>query len=382
MANRIIIVVFLLVAILASSAVGEQLGVDQSDKMDMSKGRIHLVLTATAYSGGLYGWGIPYIIEPKSNKARIYVGSEMVSTFGGFALSLLFTKNYQQGPVVSKMIQNGALIGTLYGLALPTLFAPKKDKAYVGSAMLATPLGAFIGYRLATRGGVNEGDAELINFGSLIGAGYGLAIPYLINIEGKSDFTQARIYAGSAMVGIPAGALAFNELSKRSGIGKGRAKLIELGTCMGAYYGFNFVWMRDPGKSRPYIASMIAGIPAGTAISYLLTRDKEYENARSMLIILGTILGDLSGRGFAYLFGADTFRTTSIGAMIMTPVGTLISTVLTRNISGNIKEKAEAIESSPLLDVSSKLTLLGTSYLLARNGNEIPVYLELYRTAF
>jgi len=139
------------------------------------------------------------------------------------------------------------------------------------------------------------------------------------------------------------------------------------------------VWMSDPGKTRPYIGSMIATLPVGTAISYLLTRDKEYANSRSWLIILGTILGDLSGRGFAYLFGADTFRETSIGAMVMTPVGTLTSVMLTRNIP---EMQANAFESSPLMDVSSKLALLGTSYLISRSGKEMPIYLEIYRAAF
>lgn len=373
--TKLVIVIILVIAfVIPLSVMSEQ---PYQEKEYMTKGRIPLVLIATAYSGGLYGWGIPYLLDAESTRA--YVGSEMVSTFGGFALSLLFTNNYQQGPIVSKMIQSGALAGTLYGLALPAMFNPDKSKAYVGGAMLMTPVGAFVGYRLSHRGGLGEGDAELINFGSFVGAGYGLAIPYLINIEDKNDFVQARIYAGSAMVGIPAGALAFNELSRKTGISKGRARLIELGSCMGAYYGANFVWLRDPRKTRPYIGSMIATIPVGTAISYLLTRNHEYANSRSMIIILGSILGDLSGRGFSYLFGADTFRETTIGAMVMTPVGTLMSVLLTRNITANTQS---AMESSPLADISSKLALIGTSYLLARNGKEAPVQVELYRKAF
>jgi hypothetical protein len=368
-----IIIVFLIMTISTSLALSD----DKQDNNYMSKGRIPIVLTSTAYSAGLYGWGIPYIIDPEDNVTRIYVGSEMVATFGGFALSLLATNNYSQGPVTSKMIQSGALAGTLYGIALPAMFAPRKDKAYVGGAMIMTPIGALVGYRLSRLGGLDEGDTELINFGSVIGAGYGLAIPYLINIEDKNDFTEARIYAGSAMVGIPVGALAFNELSQRSGIDKGRARLIELGTCMGIYYGFNFVWMRNPGKSRPYIGSMIATLPVGTAISYLLTNNKEYSESRSMLIILGTILGDLSGRGIAYLFGADSFRTTSIGAMIMSPVGTLTSTMLTKNMT-----TTKSLQSSTLIDISSKLALLGTSYFLSRNGNEFPIYIDFCNIAF
>ena len=381
MIKRILFISLLITLFVLSSAVCNQADAKKPEKNDMTRGRIPLVLTATAYSGGLYGWGIPYLIDENS-KARIYVGSEMVSMFSGFALSLLLTKNYDQGPVVSKTMQAGSLVGTLYGIALPAVFNADKAKPYIATPMLMTPLGTFMGYKLAKRTAMSEGGAELIMFGSLVGGLYGMAIPYIINIEDMEEKNRVRVYAGSAMLGIPAGALAFNEITQHTKISKGRARLIELGACMGTYYGYSFTILNDPKKTRPYISSMTVGLPIGTVMSCLLTRNGNYESERSTLIILGSILGDMFGRGCAYLFGADSWRELTMGAVVGTPIGTFTTAILTRNISKQLQEKAEAMGSSPLFDISSKLALIGANSLLAKHGKDIPLCLELYRVEF
>jgi len=381
MIKHIFVISLLINILLIYSTLCDQMDVKKSETKDMMKGRIPLVLTATAYSGGLYGWGIPYLINDNSD-GKVYVGSEMVSMFGGFALSLLLTKNYNQGPVVSKTIQAGSLVGTLYGIALPAVFNADSVKPYIGTSMLTTPLGAYFGYKLAKRTNMGEGGAELISFGSIVGGLYGLAIPYIVNIEDMDDKDQVRIYAGSAMLGIPAGALAFNEITQHTKISKGRSRLIELGSCMGVYYGYSFVLLDDPKKTRPYISSMTFGLPLGITMGCLLTGNGDYEHGRSSLIILGTILGDLFGRGCAYLFGADSWRELTIGGIIGTPIGTFTTTILTRNMSKQLQEKAETMESSPLFDVSSKMALIGINSLLAKRGNNVPLRLELYRANF
>jgi hypothetical protein len=380
MKTRIILTSFLIIAFIASSAICNQKNEGQADKNDMTKGRIPLVLTATAYSGGLYGWGIPYLLNAES--ARSYVGSEMVCVFSGFTLSLLATRNYNSGPAMSKIIQGGSMIGTLYGFAIPAIFKADKAKAYIATPMLTAPLGALAGYGLARRGGISEGGVELSIFGSILGGAYGLAIPYVINIDDKIDEDQLRIYSGSAMIGMPVGALGFNEIAKRMNVSKGRTRMIELGTCIGIYYGYNFMLLKDPEKTRPYIASMMACTPIGTVTACLLTRNGNYENGRSILITLGTVLGDIFGRGVAYLAGADTWKSTTIGGMIFAPVGTLTTSILTRNMSQKMQEKATAMESLPIVDVVSKLALIGTYSAIVKDKESVPMYMELYHRAF
>lgn len=347
---------------------------------EMSKGRINLVLTSTVYATGLYGWGIPYILDADST--RTYVGSEMVSVFSAFSLTLLATKNYKHGPAASRMIQGGALIGTAYGLGIPAIIGSEKEKYYVGMPMLITPLGALAGFNIARRGNINETTAELMSFGGIIGGLYGLAVPYLINVEDLSETNRVRAYAGSLMIGIPIGVLSFNEISQSLQNGKSRARLIKLGTCIGAYYGYGFVLLADPNNKRPYIASMMLGLPVGTGLSYIITNDGNYEHGRSILIILGTIFGELFGRGVAYLAGADNWRTLTIGGMFGVPAGIIVSSILTRNLSETNKVEQKASECSKVIDMACKIGFLGTYSSIVHNRKSIPVYMELYKTTF
>lgn len=347
---------------------------------EMSKGRINLVLTSTAYAAGLYGWGIPYILDADSTRA--YVGSEMVSVFSAFSLTLLATKNYKHGPAASRMIQGGALIGTAYGLGIPAIIGSEKEKYYVGMPMLITPLGALAGFNIARRGNIHETTAELMSFGGIVGGLYGLAVPYLINVEDLSETNRVRAYAGSLMIGIPIGILSFNEISQSLQNGKSRARLIELGTCIGAYYGYGFVLLADPNNKRPYIASMMLGLPVGTGLSYMITNDGNYEHGRSILIILGTVFGELFGRGIAYLAGADNWRTLTIGGMFGVPAGIIVSSMLTRNLSDTSKVEQKASEYSKVIDMACKIGFLGTYSSIVCNRKSIPVYMELYKTTF
>lgn len=374
--TKFIFLIILLLIMISGSIYAD----DKPKSDEMSKGRINLVLTSSAYAAGLYGWGIPYLLNADSTRA--YVGSEMVSVFSAFSLTLLATKNYNYGPAVSRMIQGGALIGTAYGLGVPALLGSDNENHYIAVPMLTTPLGALAGFNIARRGNINESTAELTIFGSIIGGLYGLAVPYLINVDDLSDTNKVRAYAGAMMAGIPIGALSFNEISQRLQNGKSRARLIELGTCMGAYYGYGFVLLADPESKRPYVASMILGLPVGTGLSYLITSDGNYEHGRSILIILGTLFGELFGRGVAYLLGADSWRTSTIGGMLGAPAGTVISSMLTRNLPETSKIDQKTSEYSKAVDLACKIGILGTYSIVARNGKSIPIYMELYKTTF
>jgi len=356
----------------------------ESGKDEMGKGRITVVLISTAY-GALYGWGVPYLLDAESDRA--YIGSEMVFTFGGFALSLMATRNYQAGPAVSNMIRGGTFIGTLYGIAIPALFKSGNEKAYVATTMITTPLGALAGYRLAPRDALSAGKAELTTFGGIVGMLYGLAVPYLAGIEDKEmkKLDRGRIYAGSVMLGIPAGVLAFNAASQRSPISKERARLIELGSCLGAYYGWEFTHLAKPGGDKPYVAAMMACLPAGTYGAYLLTGAGDYKHGRDTLIILGAFFGELFGSGIAYLAGAEWGdRPFTIGGMLGIPAGIFTATYLTRDFSQKKAEsdKRLASVSFPAFEGSYQLAMLGIQSIFARHGNGIPIRVELCRVAF
>ena len=89
--------------------------------------------------------------------------------------------------------------------------------------MIATPAGGLLAHRLSEHRWFEKGESDLIVNGGLVGALYGVAIPYLADIEDSRDWTQAKIYVASAMAGVPAGVWATTRLIRGRPIDQGRA---------------------------------------------------------------------------------------------------------------------------------------------------------------
>ena len=239
----------------------------QSISVEKQKeGRTLLVVSATLSGLTLYGPGTARLLEIESG-AQV-AGLEMVIGGGSFVGALLATKNHRLGAGRSSLILSGGLAGTLYGFGVPVLFESENDKAYFASAMLATPIGGLIAHRLSSHRWFNEGESHTISRGGLVGGLYGIAIPYLINIENLEDWTQAKIYITSAMIGVPAGVWTTAKLIYDKPINEGRASLLSLGGGIGSAYALGILSLTDAEASRAYV---LAAMPrfTGRRISWL-----------------------------------------------------------------------------------------------------------------
>ena len=270
-----------------------------------------MVFDATLYGLLLYGPGTARLLEMDS--ARQIVGLELLMGGGTFWGALKATENYRLGAGRTKLIQWGSYAGTLYGLGIPIFSESENDKAYLASAMLATPMSGLIAHSLSDHRWFEKGETDLITKGGLVGGLYGIAVPYLLDIENLDNWTQAKIYTASAMVGVPAGVWATSRLIRDKSISQGRAHLISLGVVGSAYAagithlaGLGDITI-DSGQietvehPRAYVFASILGLPLGTYLGYQLTGKDEYTAGRARLIILGAVIGALSGSGVLLL---------------------------------------------------------------------------------
>ena len=269
---------------------------------EQKEGRTLLVVSATLSGLSLYGPGTARLLEIESGAQR--VGLEMLVGGGSFVGALLATRNHRLGAGRSSLILSGSLAGTLYGFGVPVLFESENDKAYFASAMLATPIGGFLAHRLSSHRWFNEGESHTISRGGLVGGLYGLAIPYLVNIDDLEDWTHGKIYVTSAMIGVPAGAWTTAKLIYNKPINEGRASLISLGGSIGSAYSVGILSLTDVEASRAYILAAMLGLPVGTYLGYKLTAVEEYTSGRAVLIQVGACAGALFGSGFPLM--ADT----------------------------------------------------------------------------
>ena len=291
---------------LVPGGYAENPGEEQASPETRQEGRWKMVTAATLYGFCLYGPGTARLLDIDS--ARQIVGLEMLIGGGSFFYSLKATRKYRLGAGRSHLILGGSLAGTLYGFGLPVFFEAEDDRPYLAAAMIATPAGGLIAHKLSAHRWFEKGESDLIVNGGLAGGLYGVAIPYLVDIDDLRDWTQAKIYVASAMAGMPAGVWATTRFIRGRPINHGRAHLLSLGGVVGAAYASGILSLADVEAPRSHVLAAMLGLPAGTYFSYRWTGAEEYPIKRARLISLGALVGSLFGSGIALVAEAEDHK--------------------------------------------------------------------------
>ncbi len=282
---------------------------EQNETIPLEKqkeGRSLMVASTFLYGIGLYGPGTAVLLDMDSPSQ--ITALEFLIGGGSFAGALMATKDYRLGAGRTNLIVGGMYTGTLYGAGIPVLFEAENPKTYFGSMMLTTPLGGYLAYKLSSHRWYGKGESNMINYGGLVGGLYGLAIPYLINIEGLEDSTQAKIYVASGLFGIPSGVLASSKLFHNKPINEGRSHLINFGGVVGSYYAVGITSLFEVDSGRPYVAAAMLGLPVGTYLGYKFTAKEEYTRGRAFLIQLGAYAGALFANGVPLLMEVEDHK--------------------------------------------------------------------------
>lgn len=375
-ATKIIIALCCFTSIVFFSFVPEgRLDIRSEDEVtleEQQEGRKRMVFDATMYGLLLYGPGTARLLEMSS--ARQIIGLELLMGGGTFWGALKATENYRLGAGRSKLIQWGSYAGTLYGFGVPIFFESENDKAYLASAMLATPLSGLIAHSLSNHRWFEKGESDLLTNGGLVGGLYGIAIPYLLDIENLENWTQAKIYTASAMIGVPAGVWATSRLFRDESISQGRAHLISMGGVIGSLYAAGMTHLSGLGdftfesgeietveRPRAYVLASALALPLGTYLGYKLTDKEEYTTGRARLIMIGALVGALSGTGVLLLADIDGENTKSyvLANMVGSAAGIWYAHRFTR---GWGEELTSADTVQPATDESFSLELVRISF--------------------
>ncbi len=286
---------------------------------EQQEGRTLLVGAATLYGLSLYGPGMARLLEIESGSR--FAGLELLIGGGSFAGALAATKNHRLGVGRSNLILSGSFAGTFYGFGVPVLFEAENDKAYLASAMLATPIGGLIAHRLTDHRWFQKGESYLMTNGGFVGGLYGLAIPYIANIENLENWTQARIYVASAMVGVPTGVWTTTKLIYDKPISEGRSHLISFGGLVGTVYANGIVSLLDVDSPRAYVFASMVGLPTVAYLGYTLTAGGEYTAGRAALIQIGACAGALFSNGVIALTNAESHKPYVVAGILGSAAG-------------------------------------------------------------
>ena len=286
---------------------------------EQQEGRTLMVAASTLYGLSLYGPGTAILLDIESGSQ--IAGLELLIGGGSFAGALMATKNHRLGVGRSNLILSGSFAGTLYGFGVPVLFESGNEKAYFASAMLATPIGGLIAHRLTDHRWFKKGESYLMTNGGFVGGLYGLAIPYIANIENLETSTQAKIYVASAMAGIPIGTWATTKLIYDKPISEGRSHLISFGGLVGSAYANGIVSLLDVESTRAYVLASMVGLPTVAYLGYTLTTAGEYTAGRAALIQIGAYAGALFGNGAVLLTEAESHKPYVVASILGSAAG-------------------------------------------------------------
>ena len=349
-------------------------GEHQASSEEQWSGRRGIVTWATLYGFSLYGPGTIRLLDIESE--RRVAGLQMLIGGGSFFWALEATRDYRLGAGRSVLLLGGSWAGTLYGLGLPVFFKSENDKAYWAAAMIGTPAGGLIAYGLSSHRRFERGETDLMIAGGLAGGLYGAANPYLLDIEDLDEWTQARIYVASAMAGAPAGLWATTRLMRGKPMSQGRAHLLSLGGIVGGGYASGVLSLADVENPRAHVFAAMLGAPLGTYLGYQWTGEEEYTPGRARWIILGAYVGSLFGTGVALLTDSEDHKPYVLGNILGSAAGIWYSHGFTRDSQIPVSDKVSV--SLPSLDQWVAMGLL-TRHKSAV-GEGIPM--ELVRITF
>ena len=343
------------------------------------EGRLRLVTDGFLYGAYLYGFGTTELL---GLEGRAATGVGLLITGGSFAATLSATKDYRLGYGRTKLVRWGNFAGTFYGLGIPELLGADDNKVYIASAMVLTPAGGYAAYRLSSNRRINKGEADLITTGMLVGAMYGLAVPYTISLGDMADHQKA--YLASSMVGVPIGGWVTSRFVRDRPISRGRAHLISLGGWLGVANALTVIDLIDDEEhERLYVLSAMVGLPAGAYVGYRLSEGKDYTLGRGRMITVGAYAGLLVGQGLIYSAGADSPKVFRVAGMVGSALGVWFTHGATKGWGERVTRREDASPQDVTVSLLTPEALFTIGMLQqsgTADGRAIPI--ELLRIEF
>ncbi|MBT4099430.1 MAG: hypothetical protein HOM68_01495 [Gemmatimonadetes bacterium] len=341
------------------------------------EGRLRLATDGFLYGMWLYGPGSTRLLGLDGRSAT---GVGLLVTGGSFAMVLQKTRDFRLGYGRSKLLRWGNYAGTFYGVGIPALFGADSDRIYFASAMTLTPLGGYLTHRLSAGHRIGKGESDLTTTGMWVGALYGMALPYLIDVSDQRNSTESKIYLGAAMAGVPIGGWATSRFVRGRPINRGRGHLIFLGGVLAVAEALTVADLVDDGEHpRLYVTAAMLALPVGVRAAYRLTENEDYTLGRARMISVGTYVGGLAGRGVGYTLGVNGDRVNNVAATL----GATFGLWYTHRTTQGWGERVTSVSQDDGLVVSlpSPESLVMLGWLSRRVAGEA-VPMELLRVEF
>ncbi len=219
------------------------------------------------------------------------------------------------------------VVQTLHGAAQGVLLCAIGDcsgQGYAAVSLLGAGAGAASSL-LLTRGGITDGQAAVINSGTVWGFWFGVASLLALDLN-DNDALGAAVLGGAGFTGV--GVLLAHFVSPTSG----QVSLANSGGLWAGVVTALFLGTADSTDTRAFFGAELGATAAGILSMAILSKYVEVSRGRMLIIDAGGILGGLVGASAVYLTaGNDAGDAILIGSGIGVLGGLALTTYLTRN---------------------------------------------------
>ncbi len=151
---------------------------------NMTEGKANVISTIMTFGTG-YGFGLPFVCNAKDEK--IYMAGGLLGGGLGYFVGnyLSNSQNYTVGD--ASVLSNCGLLGAYFPMMINVLTDTKSGDIVVGSVLLGTTAGLYIGDRLVVGKDFTKSQGTFISIGTLAGGLLGGALGYAIEGNNMSS---------------------------------------------------------------------------------------------------------------------------------------------------------------------------------------------------
>jgi hypothetical protein len=289
-------------------------------------GRWELVLQNIALGTGLYGWGIPLVLDVKDIKW--YIGGTMLSTGAAYYLTYQLTKKMDISHARAHMFRMGAFTGMSWGNTIARLIDYEDYKLKIGLLMLGAPVGMVLNDRLYLRWQPSLGQSWSLSQWSEVTADVLKNIQNIVDpkpelpeniinelfdkIFGDYDRKLVRWENRRAIlnsVGVPLGMYLGHKFYGNRQYSFGDGILLSTGRITGLLYSilvYDLIFHPKEDFDAPswYVFNSAMSV-AGIVVTDRLIKNKDYTVGQAILTTAGGVSGGLFGAGIGIILEVD-----------------------------------------------------------------------------
>ena len=286
-------------------------------------GRWPLVAQNMAWGVGLYGWGIPYILD--ADDFKWFIGTQMISLGGAFYFTYNLTRTLEISHSRSHMLRAGSVLGFRYGWGINTLLDLWKrgdpSKSSITVLMASVPIGSYTGDFVYKKYNPTNGQAWGMTILTELTSYTIRQFHHIIDTKPENDDYYASNYDDLDtlsyrnwlkrhtlidFVSYPIGLYLSHNYVKNKTYTFGDGIMLLQGRTVGWIYGLllNSISDIDFEDSSARISRVALSI-GGTYLLDNIIKDKDYTFGQSVLTILGTASGMAFGLGSAVIMEID-----------------------------------------------------------------------------